>query len=194
MNANAPARGTPEGDTDRLEVLGAFIWQERERVHAAAGLQPEAAGAKRSVECRLRGASMATAIPAGSRIRITFGRQPRRVGDIVAFMTGERIVVHRIVHVGRREVITRGDAMLLPDPPFAPEAVLGTVDEIDSGDGWRRPGAQAVAPRRDRLLAHAVLVASGLLLRLDAGLARRFVEWLDAADHRFAWTRKLLLY
>jgi hypothetical protein len=185
--------GTLDRDTDRLDRVGAFIWLERERILAAARRQGMAGGGD-SIDVRLRGASMAAAIPQASRIRITFGGGPHRVGDIVAFMVGEKIIVHRIVHLARRHLITRGDAMLLPDPPIDAEAVLGRVNAIDSGSGWQPPGAPSLPPRRDRALAFVLLMASRIVLKLDARLARRFVDWLDAADHRHAWTRKLLLY
>jgi hypothetical protein len=187
--------GSPcDHEVDRLDGLGAFIWQQRDRVRAAVGRQSPSEAGHGSVECRIRGASMEAAIPRGSRIRISFSSGPQRVGDIVAFMIGERIVVHRIVHSGAGHLLTRGDAMRLPDPPIEAAAVLGAVDEIDSAPGGRPPAAQVRPPRRDRLLAFAVLMASRLLLRLDADLARRFIEWLDAADQRHAWTRRLLLY
>jgi hypothetical protein len=183
---------TLDQEVERLDGLGAFIWQERERIRAAVGRQNTPGGENSTVECRIRGASMEAAIPRGSRIRITFSRQQHRVGDVVAFMIGERIVVHRIVHRARRYLLTRGDAMLLPDPPIESAAVLGAVDTIDSGSGWRQPAAQSLPPRRDRLLAFVVLMSGSLLLKLDADLARRFIEWLDACDQRHAWTRKLL--
>lgn len=177
--------------SERLDGLGAFIWQDCQRILAAAG-RYQTGAADSMVECTLRGASMEDAIPRGSRIRIRFSQRAHRVGDIVAFMTGERIVVHRIVHCTDRQLLTRGDAMLLPDPPIHSSTVLGEVNEVDSGTGWRRPAAQSRPPRRDRLLASAVLMASRLLLRFDADLSRRFIERLGAADRRHAWTRKLL--
>ena len=192
MNVTGQFDSMSDHETDRLDGLGAFIWQERERVRAAAGRQGVADGEGSVVECRIRGASMEPAIPRGSRIRITFSRGLHRVGDIVAFMVADKIVVHRIAHRAGRHLLTRGDAMLLPDPPLDAAAVLGEVAEIDSGTGWRRPNEQKLPPRRDRLLAFAVLMASSFVLKFDADLARRFVEWLDATDQRHAWTRKLL--
>jgi len=192
MNATSQRDKTSDKEIERLDGLGAFIWRERERVRAAVGRHTLPGGCDCTVECRIRGASMEAAIPRGSRIRITFGREPHQVGDIVAFMVGERIVVHRIVHRARRHLLTRGDAMLLPDSPVDAVAVLGAVNAIDSGSGWRPPAAQTLRPRRDRLLSFLVLVAGRLLLKFDADLTRRFIEWLDAADHRNAWTRRLL--
>lgn len=192
MNAAGELGEMSDRETDRLDGLGAFIWQERERVRAAVDRRSAANGETTVVECRIRGASMEASIPRGSRIRIAFGHAPHRVGDVVAFMAGEKIVVHRIVYCGGRHLLTRGDAMLLPDSPVDVAAVLGPVNEIDSGSGWRPPAAQSLPPRRDRLLAAAVLAASRLVLKIDAGLAQRFIEWLDAADQRHAWIRKLL--
>ncbi|HET7525332.1 MAG TPA: S24/S26 family peptidase [Burkholderiaceae bacterium] len=192
MDAAGRLGDASDREADRLDGLGAFIWQERERVRAAVDRRGPGDSQDSTVECRIRGGSMEAAIPRGSRIRITFTTRQPRVGDIVAFMIGERIVVHRVVHLTGRHVLTRGDAMLLPDPPIEPAAVLGEVSEIDSGSGWSVPAAQSRPPRRDRLLAFVVLMASRLLLRFNRDLARRFIEWLDAADHRHAWTRKLL--
>jgi hypothetical protein len=188
---NDPVGARSAHESERLDRLGAFIWQDRQRVLAAAG-RHHGGSADSTVDCRLRGASMEASIPRGSRIRITFSARAHRVGDIVAFMTGERIVVHRIVHRSGRKLLTRGDAMLLPDPPIDAGAVLGEVGEIDSGSGWRAPAPRTRPPRRDSLLAFAVLMTSSLLLKFDTDLTRRFIQWMDAADRRHAWIRKLL--
>ena len=60
-------------------------------------------------------------------------------------MSGERIVVHRIAYRRRRDranavVITRGDAMIVPDPPVAAAEILGYVREFDAGSGWQPVG------------------------------------------------------
>ena len=94
MKHNGHAAEAVDLDGERLGGVGAFIWQERERIRAAAARQILDDGAPAPVECRLRGGSMAAAIPQGSRIRITLSRGPHRIGDIVAFMIGERIVVY----------------------------------------------------------------------------------------------------
>ena len=105
----------PAAENERLGSIGAFIWAARERVLATAG-QHAGDSPERVIECRLRGASMAGAIPAGSRIQIALASGPFQVGDVIAFMNDAQVVVHRIVHAsGRRDaqgnalIITRGD-------------------------------------------------------------------------------------
>jgi hypothetical protein len=184
-------------ESERLRSIGAFIWAARERVLAAgqhAGDTPE-----RVIECRLRGASMAGAIPAGSRIRIALASGPYQVGDVVAFMDDAQVVVHRIVRAGVRRdapgnalIITRGDAMVVPDAPIETRAVLGRISAIAGGTDWCPVGAQQRLPRRDRLLALVLLAATAATLRLHAPLAQRLARWLQASDSRYSWTRSLL--
>jgi len=186
-----PAPGRSPAGPERGNVLGTFIWQASGRVRAAAGRAPGTV-----VACRLIGGSMEHAIPARSWIRIGFVDDPCRTGAVVAFMEDARVVAHRVVYRAhgrsRGFVVTRGDARLLPDMPVHAAAVLGRVDEIDAGSGWRPPGAQTRLPRRDRLLAFALLAATALLLELNPDLARRFAAWLEATDRSTAWTRSLL--
>ena len=55
------------------------------------------------VESQLQGASMGLAIPDGARIRIAHNdRDPWREGQVIAFLAGSRVMVHRVRHVGRR--------------------------------------------------------------------------------------------
>jgi len=185
-----------ESGLGRLSTLGAFIWQDRERLLAAAQ-RYHGDPAENTVECRLRGGSMSGAIPAGARIRICFARGPHRVGDVIAFMIDARIVVHRIVYRRRRKgartlLITRGDVMMLPDPPIDTGAILGKVTGLATGTDWCPIGSQVRLPRRERVLAYVLLAASAFLLRFSAKSARRFTYWLDATDRRFAWIRKFL--
>lgn len=179
---------------ERLRALGSFIWMDAARVLGAARRYGD--GTRKIIECELRGGSMSGAIPAGSPIRIALAHPPYRVGEIVAFLAGVQPVVHRVIYRrhfgGGKQLLTRGDAMLLPDPPIDASLVLGRVVEAAFAGGWRPVGPRAVAPRRERLLALLVLVASAVLLEISPWLARQFVRGLDAADRRFAWTKTLL--
>ncbi len=100
-----------------------------------------------SVECELRGASMGSTIPDGSRIRIEFGHaQAVDVGDVVAFVASSRTIVHRVVGRGgvgtsRSFLLTRGDGALLIDHPVHVDTVLGIVREWKDGETW-----EVVAP------------------------------------------------
>jgi hypothetical protein len=54
--------------------------------------------------------------------------QEVRVGDVVAFTSGAKTVAHRVVAVGDRGLLTRGDAAMGPDPsPVTPDHLLGKV-------------------------------------------------------------------
>ena len=198
MNASEDVeRSSRETSVARLKSLGSFIWQDSARVLAAAGRGDPC---QHVVECELRGASMSRAIPAGSRIRIALGGAPYRRGEVVAFVTDTDLVVHRIVYVRQRWlrrdplefIITRGDAMLLPDAPINTGFVLGRVVEMCVGAEWRAINARAQVPRRERALAFVILVAIAFLLNVRLPWARRFADWLQAMDHRFSWTRTLL--
>jgi len=198
MNAGEDVgRRSHETDGARLKSLGSFIWQDGARVLAAAGRGDPR---QHVVECQLRGASMSGAIPAGSRIRIALGGTPYRRGEVVAFVTDTDLVVHRIVYARRRWLrrdplqfmITRGDAMLLPDAPINTDFALGRVVEMRVGAEWRALNARAQMPRRERLLAFLILVAIAFLLNVRLSWARRLADWLHAMDRRFSWTRTLL--
>lgn len=180
----------PAGDArdERVGSVGSFIWADRARVLAAAG-----AGDGGLIECELRGASMAGAIAPRSRLRIALGHGPFPLGEVVAFMHGGQLVVHRVVHRRGRLLVTRGDATVLPDPPVEAGSVLGRVVEAaPSGAGWQPVGPPTALPRRDRLLAALLLSATVLLMLGSAPLARRLAQWLQDTDERSSWTRTLL--
>jgi hypothetical protein len=71
---------------------------------------------RRCVEAVFRGDSMAPAIADGSLLRLHCGRRPRR-GDVAALVWDGHLLVHRVVALGRTGLRTRGDALLVPDPP-----------------------------------------------------------------------------
>ena len=174
--------------------IGAFIWQRPARILAAAARgEPR----RTTIECELRGGSMTSAIDAGSRIRITLNSAPYRAGEVVALMDDARLLVHRIVYVvgrgnGEQVLVTRGDAMMLPDAPVDATAVVGRVVAMRDGARWRAIGPRVPPPRRERLLAFAVLVTVVLLAHVHVPSARRFTGWLHAMDRRFSWSRRLV--
>jgi hypothetical protein len=139
--------------------------------------------AKRSgqpVESELRGASMGLAIPNGARIRIAHREgSPWREGQVVAFLAGSRVMVHRVMHIGKRGpargfLITQGDGNWLCDPPVGLETIAGRVEEFRAGGKW-----QAVGPARISLLRRSVSFASLALLRTA-------LEWNPALAVRIA--------
>jgi hypothetical protein len=138
--------------------------------------------AKRSgqpVESELRGASMGLAIPNGSRIRIVHSEAVTwRNGQVVAFLAGSRVMVHRVMHVGRRGaarrfLITLGDGNWICDPPVALETIAGLVEEFRVDDHWQRVG-----PARVSLIRRSVAFASLALLRTALEWNPSFAVWI----------------
>lgn len=107
---------------------------------------------------------MGRGLPPMSRIRIALiDRAQYEVGEVVAFLDGNQVIVHRVVHRGRfgaaaGYLLTRGDATLVPDPPVSHERILGPVTEVWVVGNWGPPRA---APRRS---LRARMVSSGMLL------------------------------
>jgi len=71
------------------------------------------------------GSSMEPTIPPGSVVVGVRGEP--RVGSVVVFDRGGRLVVHRVVHANSTHVVTRGDACVEDDPPTPVEDVLCVV-------------------------------------------------------------------
>jgi len=112
---------------------------------------------------------MGRGLPPMSRIRIALiHRAQYEIGEVVAFLDGHQVIVHRVVHRGRfgaaaGHLLTRGDATLVPDPPVSRERILGPVTEVWVAGDWGPPRA---APRRS-LRARVV---SSILLGAAIGM------------------------
>ncbi|HEX9580951.1 MAG TPA: S24/S26 family peptidase [Gemmatimonadales bacterium] len=136
-------------------------------------------------ESVLNGSSMIPAIPDGAVIRIRCASLVDcRVGDIVVTQDAGQLVAHRIVYRGRRaaasrHILTRGDALWLPDPPLPVDALLGRVTEVHRNGAWAPPEGARPVPGPARLwlsviswvLESSVPLAVGLAL--VAGALRR---------------------
>ena len=135
-------------------------------------------------ETDLAGASMGAAMPDGARIRIAAHPGGEyRVGQVVAFLAGRRIMVHRVVHVGRSVaahayLITQGDGNWICDPPIAREAVAGTVGEYCVGDVWQVVRPARLSPWR-RMVSAPVLYLSRGLLERDPARALRLARMIS---------------
>lgn len=82
-------------------------------------------------------------IPDGSSVKLHCGDDVA-AGDIVAYIYGDRLVLHRLVATSPH-LMTRGDADWLPDPAVLQRSsIVGKVVAIDGGAGWCKPAA---APR-----------------------------------------------
>ena len=129
------------------------------------------------LESTVRGWSMTESLPDGSRIRIQC-RRPHGLlpGQVVAILVKDKLIVHRIAHVGRRRkakrfLIAHGDSVLLPDHPIEVEKIMGTVLETETPVGWM-PVPQPSARPRWRRLRSFLARALGATMELDPYLAR----------------------
>jgi hypothetical protein len=100
-------------------------------------------------ESTVLGESMGKAVPAGSMIRIRFASDSNlKTGQIVAYISDDRIVAHRLVKITRSRgdhfVITCGDATVCCDVPVRVSAVIGILTEL-RGNGTWKPAPQQQA-------------------------------------------------
>ena len=92
------------------------------------------------VEAELRGVSMETALPNGSKVRIRFGEAVQfALGSIVAFRWGPNLILHRLVYSDGTNLLTCGDGSFFPDPPLVPEMILGQVTRLCRDGDWIPP-------------------------------------------------------
>jgi hypothetical protein len=139
----------------------------------------------REIETSVRGGSMGSVLPEGSRIRIRFGGAGSLVaGQIVTYIAKDRLIAHRLVQFANshndRYLITRGDATVCCDAPVLLSSVIGVVSEFRSSEQWQPVGPSVDRGRGFRLLASAICAVVVNLLRLNPGLsfwfATRMVE------------------
>ena len=152
-------------------AIGGLLQADAARVVALAA---RLKGPGRSITSTVQGASMGSALPSGSRIRIALtGGEHHELGQVIAFLSDGHVVVHRIVHrcaSGRSagHVLTRGDATLVPDPPVAYAHILGPVSR--AAEGVAPLVAPSVAPIALPVRSVHAAVVSWLLLRATIGL------------------------
>ena len=145
----------------------------------------------RCIESTVVGSSMGHALPAGSRIRIALIHRDRyERGELVAYLAGGQLIVHRVVHRGRCGaargwLLARGDATQVPDPPIAHEHVLGPLTGVwHIGEWVASDGPMRQSWRARTLCASATAVALGALYVSPRAAARlllalhRGVAWL----------------
>jgi hypothetical protein len=149
-----------------------------EELAAAAALWKKSG---RELWARFGGSSMEPTVPPGSELLLRCGDQGA-IGDVVAFLSGGQMIVHRIVarSGARGWVLTRGDARVLPDPPIRdPESILGRVVGIRQGARFTElpspyPSLFRRATLSPLLLAlHASPAAGGAMIRLLLSARRR---------------------
>jgi signal peptidase I len=90
------------------------------------------------VELLASGLSMFPAIVPGDRLVLgPLGASDPRPGEIVAWVRGSAIRVHRVVRVEERAVVTRGDTVPVNDSPVERQEILGRLVQVRRSL-WRR--------------------------------------------------------
>ena len=103
----------------------------RDRAGCALIVQSLRAG--REIRLRVTGTSMLPAVRPGDVLRVR-PRTSAEVGQIAMFERDGRLFAHRVIAQigshGRLQLITRGDALAVCDPPVSADEMLGEVATI----------------------------------------------------------------
>jgi hypothetical protein len=164
---------------DAVRAAEAFFREDPLRILAVAD---RLRGPDRSVESTVEGVSMGRTIPPGSRIRFDLADRDRyAVGDVLAFVAAGKVVVHRLVYRGRRgaardQLLTRGDAALVPDQPLTTDRILGPVTAILRADAWIPLDRPARRSGPAGLIAAAALAAVAGALQVSPRAAAALVR------------------
>ena len=153
--------------------------------------------ARKPVESEVHGTSMGAALPAGTRIRISPLAEgaPPAPGQVIAFVAGSRIMVHRVAYLGRWRaargfLVTQGDANWLCDPPIVLESIAGLVVAAERRGEWGPvPASMASAGRR--ALSALSLAAVATALEASPAFAARFARAMSYGrmTARLAWSK-----
>jgi hypothetical protein len=114
---------------------------------------------QRDVWITLQGTSMLPTFPPGTRLRLDCAPFAPQVGEVIAFLRGGGLIVHRLIAIEPAEggaetvYICRGDADAHVDPPVHSRAVVGVVRETRAPSAWERLRLGIQALRRHPLLA-----------------------------------------
>ena len=174
---------------DAIQAASRFFREDPARILSVAGSLRKPG---RVIESTVQGLSMGRTIPAGSRIRITLRTGGRYdPGEVIAFVGGPYIIVHRVVCRMRRKarsyLLTLGDGTWLPDQPISEDRVLGPVSEIHREHGWTPAGPLSATPASTRLLRRLVVVAVEGLFRVHPRAAATFVACLHRVVTSFRY-------
>ena len=143
-----------------------------------------------TIESEISGTSMGSTLPPGCRIRIRLLSFPEYdAGQVVAFVSGNRILVHRVIFRSRQGVLTRGDNHSWCDLPVPSSAVLGVVTHYLSHGEWRplddHPGFEHEGTRGKSALE----ILLRLCMQIDIRMARHVARALARAAR---WRRRLV--
>jgi hypothetical protein len=180
--------GQAEATTLRLDVVEAVASFFRDDPARILTVASSLRAPDRSLESTVHGMSMGATLPPGSRIRIELvHRIGYDVGEVIAFLAGSQVVVHRIAYRGRRGrarryYLTRGDATLVPDPPVDHESILGAVTWIRRQELWMPLGGKLPRALRARVVNALLLLVVAGILHVSPRAAKALVTWI----HRLA--------
>jgi hypothetical protein len=159
---------------EELRGFAAFFEGRPERILAVAAPFQRA---QREIVSRVQGSSMGSTLPDGAAVLIRLtDRADHQPGEILAFLLGTRVVVHRLLRrAGRRRavLITAGDARTCPDPPLRVESVLGRVVGVRGDGAWSPPPPPGSRPVPARLARWFLTRTFALLSLSGADFAAR---------------------
>jgi hypothetical protein len=150
-------------------------------------------------ESAVRGSSMASAIPAGARIRVRPGEGSScRIGDVVFYLSDGGYVVHRVVYRPPPSsdgdyLLTEGDARFAPDPPVPCRQVLGTVVAVQRNGQWAPVGPPVPGPWHRRVVRAVTLPLMILATRVSLVGAQGLARALLAIEFRVRLARRWLI-
>lgn len=170
---------------DVAAAVATLLNDDQERILALAS---SLRAPNRTIESQVRGGSMGPCLPPGSRIRIDMSPGAEYpVGQVVAFVGGNVVVVHRIVYSGRDHVLTRGDARLAPDTPVSRDQILGPVRAVAREGEWREITPAAARGTLARAGAAVALRSAQILLKVSprlTGVLMRSLHVLEGWAHQ----------
>lgn len=130
------------------------------------------------------GNSMLPILRPGDSVQVAHGQKSIFRGDIVVFRQNGGLVIHRVLAVRGKFLLTKGDNRLRPDPPVPSAAVLGKVAARrrngQTADFTTLPVRRAGA-RRAALGLIAVFALSPVLWVRHRLLAGKRFRWLSTA-------------
>lgn len=85
----------------------------------------------RKLKIRLSGASMFPCLVSSDMAFIVPVTEKITRGDIVAFATGEKVILHRVRKINNKNVICKGDSNCFYDEPIEKEQIAGKLHHIE---------------------------------------------------------------
>ncbi len=115
---------------------------------------------------RVSGASMLPSLWPGDEVTIERADPAHaRIGELVAYLRGDRLFVHRVAEHVAGHLVTRGDALPSADPPVAHRDVIGRVVLVERAGRSVVPGEPRLPARLVSTLVSRSTLAARLLLR-----------------------------